>query len=818
MIKSLKRAASAALAITALTGTAAGNVAGPQPEREAFEALSRAYHFQLAQTPELAREFLKDYPSSTRQAEAMLILADWYFFNHEYPSAYGIYTRISDDAFSGDVRDGLIYRKALSMVKTGFYNEAAAYFRSLYGNRQYGEAARFYTAYIDYVNGRYDEAYDQFKKIHAQGPKGAEAEFYLNQIEYLRGNYQKVATTSERLLSPGTRVPDELRAETMRVGGLANFKLGSKAAARNILARYADLTGDGAELSAIYSLATIYYDEGDYDKALPLFSTVTDYPGDLAQSAWLYMGQIYTARGDTQAAALAFDKAARESWDDSVAETASYNLAVTAAAGNALPFSDAALAMENFIESYPSSQYASGLSTYLANAYYGRRDYEAALRQIEKISRPDGETRLMRQKILYQLGVATLQGGDAAKAAEYLGEASASSAPDKEVAAQAALWLGDARYAQKDYKGAIKAYEGAIGSGRLADNTALAYYNLGYAYLKAGNYTKAEAAFKNATTIKGLTPAQTADARLRYGDCLYYTGKYDQAMAVFRNIKLDGGADGVFAQIREADILGRGGKVEEKISILEGLIGNPDAGIWRPTVLSRLADAYSEKGDDRRAAELYAMIIDSNGKGDNSQSYYSLATNAENLYNRGDREAAYNAYRLLEQSGILDLYPSAVMGIMRTSNNDAEIAEYAAKAASLPGLTAEERDEALLAGAMAGLKAGGSRRHDALTTLRTLAASSDRLWGARAAVALGEELLADGETEEAEKVLLDMIDAGSDDNYWLARGYIALADVYTAQDKDYLAKLYLETLRSNYPGSEKDIKEMINSRLKALDK
>lgn len=817
------KAASAALALLWLTAGAAEPPEQPtiprQPDEQGvFESIRKAYHFREAETPLLIKDYINRFPASPHADEARLLLADWYFYNKEYPLASSLYSTLRDNAFSGDIREGMLYRKAFSLLKTGYYNEAARYFRRLTATSAYGDAARFYGAYIDYVNGKYDDAYNQFQKIKNSGAKGAEAEYYLNQIEYLRGNYQKVATTSERLLSPGEGVPDEMLAETLRVGGLANFKLGNKAAAKNILSRYTQLTGDGAELAALYSLATIYYDEGNYDKALPLFSIVTEYPGDLAQSSWLYIGQIYVNKGDTQAAALAFDKAAKESWDQDIARTASYNLAVTSALGSNLPFSDAAESMENFIETYPDSQYASHLSSYLANAYYGRRDYEAALRQVEKISPATPESRLMRQKILYQLGETQLRQGKISRAITSLSEASAPTAPDREVAAQAALWLGEAYYAQKDYSNAAKAYETAIKSGKLGDNAALAQYNLGYALLKLSNYTKAADAFKNAIDMKGLTPEQNAEARLRYGDCLYYTGKYSDALALFRNVKLNGGSDGVFASIREADILGREGKISDKISILESLMSNPDSRIWKSTIQSRLADAYSEKGEDRKAAELYSSIIDSNGKGDNSQTYFALAVNAENLYNAGDNEAAYSAYRRLENSGISALYPSAVIGIMRTTPDDKERAEYAAAAASLPGLSAEERNEARYIGAVSAIGSGGKGKAEALGTLSTLALSSDRLWGAKAAVALGETLLADGDTTGAEEILLHLVDNGSDDNYWLARGYIVLADTYSAQDKDYLARLYLENLQANYPGKEKDIREMINSRLKSLAK
>lgn len=763
------KAASAALALL--------TVAGAWAAEPSVEMLLP----QDLRAPRLLRT-LAEFPASLCRSRINLALGDIFFSKAEYAAALEYYNRIADNAFSGDVADGFLFRKAFSLMKVGYYAEAAATFARISDASTPSSPAYFYIAYLDYVGGDYDRAYTRFQAAQrAGGEKAGEAAYYINQIDFYRGDYRKVANAAERLLAGD--IPDELKGETLRVSGIAFFKTGDKTRAQEYLQRYVGEAGTGAELTAVYSLATILYDRGDYDAALPLFSAVTEDPGALAQSAWLYIGQILQRQGDASGAALAFDKAARQSWDSDVAETAAYNLAVSSGSGLGLPFADAAGAMENFIESYPSSPYAANLSRYLANAYYGKGDYANALRQVEKISPQDASAKLLRQKTLYMLGVEALRQGRLTDAERYLTEASASSAPDKDVAAQAALWLGETHFLRKDYRKAAASYEAALASGRLGANTALARYDLGYAYLKLREYAKARNAFKSAIDAGTLSGYQLEDARMRYADCLYYTGAYADALAIFRSIAAQGGQNGAYADIRVADIQGRNGNVAEKISILERVVASDQAGPWQSTALARLADAYTEKGDDRKAAELYARML---GSGQNSeetlQTYYSLATNADNLYNTGDFEAAYKAYRHLESSGIDVFQPSAVLGIMRTSPSDQEVYRYAAMAEAIPQLQTELEDD-----------------------IRYNVFQADRLLQA-------------GRPAEAEKLLTSVVDAGSSDSYWLARAYIALADAYAAQEKDYLARLYLETLRDNYPGKDSTIPQMISSRLKALQK
>ena len=105
-------------------------------------------------------------------------------------------------------------------------------------------------------------------------------------------------------------------------------------------------------------------------------------------------------------------------------------------------------------------------------------------------------------------------------------------------------------------------------------------------------------------------------------------------------------------------------------------------------------------------------------------------------------------------------------------------------------------------------------RKSAVKTLSALAENPKSLHGAKAAVTLGQYYIDNGDISDAEKVLTAFTDEGSPHEYWLARGFIALADVYHARGKDYLAVEYIKSLKENYPGKELDIHDMIATRLK----
>lgn len=759
----------------------------------------------------LLDSYLAAYPGSASYMEALNLKADLLFFNGDYAGALELYREIPEDAFTGSVKKEYSYHKAFCMVKRGYYNEARPIFRELEADAKYRNAAIFYDAYIDYVKGDYDSAYPKFQRVGKTSEKGLEAEYYINQIDFSRGEYRKVADAGKKLLAANPGI--EIRPETLKSTGISLFKLGDTEGAQKYLEEYVDIAGEGADVTALYTLGTIYYDQGNMNAARKLFMRVTDDKSDIAQSALLYLGQIYAGEDNSQAAAIAFDKAALGSWDPKVAEKAHYNLSVSAAEGTGTPFADRAAVMEEFIETYPRSEYTPTVSRYLSAAYYNEHRYEEALKALDNIQNPDTETRKERQKVLLQLGIEQLNTDKTPQAIKTL-QAAAVSAGNPEIDAQANLWLGDALYSQKEYARAADAYKLAVNSGKLGANTALGNYNLGYTLMKLGKYSDAGEAFRKALAAKQLNPTQTTDAKLRLGDCLYYTGRYNEALAEFKSAGGAGTSQGTYSQMRQADILGRLGNMAERTAILKQLTnGNP--GVWSKEIYRRLASSYAEEGNDREAAEIYGKMLESNlDEGETTEALYALAQNADNLMAKGDMKAALEAYRKLEKSTDSEINAAAVIGIMRTADDRNEAVAYARKALELPGVSPAVMEEAGFVIAANQLANGAaSEKVAAEEALKALAEESTTVWGMRAAVALADYYLANGRPQEAEQLLLTIIDEGSDDSYWLARAYISLADAYKAMGNDYLAKLYLETLNANYPGKEQEIFDMIRTRL-----
>ncbi len=178
----------------------------------------------------------------------------------------------------------------------------------------------------------------------------------------------------------------------------------------------------------------------------------------------------------------------------------------------------------------------------------------------------------------------------------------------------------------------------------------------------------------------------------------------------------------------------------------------------------------------------------------------------------GDTPSALKTYKELELRGEEEFLDDAYLGIIRTSDDSKMVVKYAEKLFSLSGMTAEDQEEARYYRANAYMEQG--QREKALLDYSTLSANPNSYYGSRAAVEEGEYYLGSGDYRQAETKMNQFIEAGTPHSYWLARGYIVLADALYAQDKGYMAQEYMRSLKENYPGDEPDIHQQINHRLK----
>ncbi len=961
---------------------------------------------------EVLTRLATQYPASEKSTQALLTLGDWYWYHTDWHEAIEWYAKVDINSLGKGQKNLYSYRKALAYIKCGLPESAVPLLASIEKYPEYARAAKFYNAYIHYLSRDYDTAYKMMEEVAEEaaglthqssepdanlaGEKpmlkdesktrgrgrrstststdtrqtmtrpnlarpqmqyvsdGIEPIYYMAQIEYLRGEYDDVIDHGSTIMTKNPVA--ELMPELHRIMGLSYFKKGDYVSARPHLEEFAAAVETPND-DALYALGAIQYADDDLAEAEKNLRGLTDRNNDLAQGAYLYLGQIAERKGDMNAAAMAFAKAANMAFDQNVAETGAYNHIVALTKGGNAPFASNISMLESFLERYPDSRYASDVQESLASAYFYEHDYHKALNSINKVRHPSKATLAAKQKILYKLGTSEITSGTLQGAINHLREASDMRDTDSKLADESKLWLGEALYGEGDYKAAAVAYMAALRGDLAADNNVMARYGLAYSQFKQKEWSEAQKNFANIAESSDAPVAMKGDALVRDADCLLYMGDYQKAAAKFLRASREGAGDADYATFRHAVVSGLTEGTESKMKKLNAFLKERPNSKWTSEVLleagktmaaldmpdkaapyferltreypkdnkSRagalsLALAYMKQGETDKGKNAYMEIIrswptseeasianddmrricasdgslieysrflagidgapkidpdemdaitfeaaetayaanqantakleqyisafpdgrylanalmdlaeaaDNEGdasktliyiehllakRGDSPQVPAALFLKADILENAGDKNKALDAYLALEQRGGSEFAPEATAGVMRTTSDAGQRTDYARRLLAMGGVSAENAEEARFYEASGLLH--GSQPSAGEEALKRLATTPNSISGAKAAVELGDWYLAQGDIKQALSTLEAFTDAGSVHSYWLARGYISLADAYHADGNDYLAVEYLKSLRENYPGDETDIAEDIARKIK----
>lgn len=253
---------------------------------------------------------------------------------------------------------------------------------------------------------------------------------------------------------------------------------------------------------------------------------------------------------------------------------------------------------------------------------------------------------------------------------------------------------------------------------------------------------------------------------------------------------------------------------EKSISKIKTYLSDFADGTYRPRALAYLVEYHQEGGHSKEVITYASEIIERYP--DSSQAESALIAKGSAEYSLGQASEALSTWSALEQKASNSQTLSmARIGILRAAadiENDARV--IAAADAILSTTTAEGgvRREAQFARALALSRTG--RLNEARTAWEDLAQSPVDIFGAKSRYYLAESYFNAGNLAQAETNAHALIDSGTPHNYWIARAFILLSDIYNKEGKEFEAREYLKSLRDNYPGSEPDIFEMINQRLK----
>lgn len=497
---------------------------------------------------------------------------------------------------------------------------------------------------------------------------------------------------------------------------------------------------------------------------------------------------------------------------------------------------------------------AAEASLWQGEALYRTGDYAGAVKALNsylKSGHASGQNRAMGY---YDLGYARFAQKQYATAAadfnNYLKYAAAGSPADQR--ADALNRLGDCRYYAHDFDAAARTYARAIEASPATGD----YAAFQQAMMKGleRDHEEKIALLDDMMQRYGRSPLK-ARAMLETGHALEALGRHDEAIARYTEVAetYPGTEHGRRGLLMAAITYNSLGDTPTAKAVYRRVIEHYPSSEEARTAADDLKHLSAADGTLARYAEFIADIPDAPALDDAEAAALMLTSatdaavagrhadaiaRADELIDRypdaaeavdalrvkaeaeqalGMAPKAWETYTLMaSKASSADDVTAARLGLMRTGRDlgkDDEVLAAAEALLSSAGTGTDERAEATFAKALSLSNLG--RADEAADLWKGLAADPESLWGAKSAWYLGSQYLAAGRLADAERVATAVIDAGTPHEYWLAKSFILLSDVRRRQNNNFEADEYLRALRENYPGTETDIFNDIDSRLAA---
>lgn len=640
---------------------------------------------------DLLKDFIERFPASPRCQDVTMSMGDYHFTRGNYAKALEIYAEVGTEALTANRAEDLIYRRAYSLMMLGENLKARPLFSKLTGTREYGNAARFYMAYMSYADRDYATALSMFKTVDTSKEPGTAADYYMSQIYFLYEDYDQALALAKKTIAAG-EVPQFI-PEMNRIAGESLYNLGRTDEALPYLWRYA---AEATEVSpsAFYILGVNEFNQGNWNDAVKLLQKAVTGEGKLAQSAYLYLGQAYVKLGNHDGALLAFEKAYTLNEDPSITEVAFYNYIVARMDGGRVPFGNTVSMLEDFLKRFPRSSYAAQVQESLINGYMSDNDFEAALNSINRMSNPSAAVLKAKQRILFELGTREYAAGRPESALKFFTEARTGASED--IRRQSLLWSADCNYKLGRYDTAADQYlEFASATPASDPNHTLAYYDLGYTRYKQQQYSNALTNFNRVIDAKP-DKAMLTDAYNRAADCHYQLQDFAAANAAYRKAYNTNPEAGDYALYQSAVMSGLQGRNSDKIKELDNMMSRFPSSSLVPAAMLDKAEAYATLGEIDNAVNTYRQLVTKYPTSPyGRQGYLQLAIT---YLNAGDRNAAIDSYK-----DIILTYPTsdearvAIDDLKRIYADDGRLQEFSSFLNTVPNapqLNPSELDEA----------------------------------------------------------------------------------------------------------------------------
>ena len=684
---------------------------------------------------------------------AYLYLGQSYLKLKDKNNARMAFEAAATSSFDKQVKEAAMYNYALLIHETAFTG--------------FGESVTIFEEFLnDFPNSKYADKVND----------------YLVEVYLTTKNYQAALNSIDKIKHPSTKIL-EAKQDIL-------FQLGTQAFTNMELDKSVDFFSRAISLGA-YNLESrndayfwrgeSYYRQGEYNKAISDYRTYLNNTRqrntDMYALAHYNLGYSYFKLKEYGEALNRFRQYVNlESNQQAPAYADAYNRIGDCLFHNR----QFAMAEENYTRAAQLQPSAGDYSVYQKGFLLGlQKDYKGKISVMDRLIREFPESQYVDDALFEKGRSYVLLDNNQAAAASF--EQLMRDFPQSSLARKAGVQLGLIYFNDNQPEKAAEAYKSVISNYPGSEEAKVALQDLKSVYIEL-NDINSFAAYAN--TLGGNVRFEVSEQ-----DSLTYLA-----------------AEKLFM---------RGDNEGARRSLTNYLQTFPQ-GAFSSNANFYLASIAFAKKDLEEAKRLFSLVLES---GDTKFREESWARKAEIEYLDKDYASAMESFKHLQTvAENPENKEAAKLGLMRCAELTGQPQEALLAANDLlkePKLSPEIMSEARYVRAKACISL--KQENKALADLKEISKDTRTIHGAEAKYLLAQLYYDNKDDKNAETVLMNFIENGTPHQYWLARGFILLADIYIRQGDDFQARQYLTSLQNNYKGDD-EIAAMIEDRLGKLKK
>ncbi|HEU0137027.1 MAG TPA: tetratricopeptide repeat protein, partial [Flavobacterium sp.] len=598
----------------------------------AYYIANSAIRLEQPGADQLMENFVRDYPTSTKQNQAYIEVAHFYFEQGKYPQAMEWFDRVDEGTLSASDREKFNFQKGYVLFAGGKKKEATPYFNKVVNSKEYGSQAKYYLGFMAYEGDNYKEAAKYFDEVADEEKYKEKLSYFQADMSFKSGDFPKAIQLGTAAMAKSTAAE---KSELNKIIGESHFNLKQYDKAIPFLKEYKGKKGKWNNTD-YYQLGYAYYKQNDFENAITQFNKIISGNDSVAQNAYYHLGESYLKTNRKQQALNAFKNASEMEFDVKIQEDANLNYAkLSYEIGNSYQAVPDVLA--SFIQKYPNSPERANIESLLINSYITSKNYQGALTLLEKNK---SANRAAYQKVTFYRGLELYTDGNYRDALAMF-QKSIAEPRDAKFSARATFWKGETEYVLDNYNEALISFKQfvAFPEAKAVPEYKNINYNIAYAYFKQKEYDQASTYFTSYIASAKNDNVRLNDAYLRLGDSQFVTMKYWPAMEAYNKAIEMRGVDADYAFYQKAISYGFLARNPSKIEELNKFVNTYPKSQYRDDALFELGNTYVTEKKDALAIQTYDKLISEYKSGSYSAKamlrqglvYYNAENNAQAL-------------------------------------------------------------------------------------------------------------------------------------------------------------------------------------------